>query len=153
MDPTFFETSKLWRTWLAAHHENAKELLVGFYKVGSGRASITPKKPRSIWSAVNVARVKNLTEQGLMQPAGLQAFAAREESRTAVYAFEQANVSFDSVPLERFQANSAAWQQFQARVPWFRRRAIWRMSSAKQSTTRERRLLELIAEHCEQTSE
>jgi uncharacterized protein YdeI (YjbR/CyaY-like superfamily) len=39
--PTFFTTPDDFRAWLAQNHEAATELLVGFYKVGSGRPSIT----------------------------------------------------------------------------------------------------------------
>jgi uncharacterized protein YdeI (YjbR/CyaY-like superfamily) len=39
--PTFFETPADFRAWLEEHHESEKELLVGFYKKGSGRPSIT----------------------------------------------------------------------------------------------------------------
>src|ERR1700704_3688827 len=35
----------------------------------------TPRKPKSNWSAVNIAKVANLTTRGLMTPAGLAAFA------------------------------------------------------------------------------
>jgi uncharacterized protein YdeI (YjbR/CyaY-like superfamily) len=41
MEPTFFETPAAFRLWLEKHHERATELLVGFYKKGSGRPSIT----------------------------------------------------------------------------------------------------------------
>jgi uncharacterized protein YdeI (YjbR/CyaY-like superfamily) len=41
MAPTFFPTPADWRKWLAAHHATDRELLVGFYKKGSGRPSIT----------------------------------------------------------------------------------------------------------------
>jgi uncharacterized protein YdeI (YjbR/CyaY-like superfamily) len=39
--PTFFETPEQFRAWLEQHHESEQELLVGFYKKGSGRPSIT----------------------------------------------------------------------------------------------------------------
>ena len=39
--PTFFATPAKWRAWLARHHATAPELVVGFYKKGSGRPSIT----------------------------------------------------------------------------------------------------------------
>jgi uncharacterized protein YdeI (YjbR/CyaY-like superfamily) len=39
--PTFFETPEQFRAWLEEHHETATELLVGFYKKGTGRPSIT----------------------------------------------------------------------------------------------------------------
>jgi uncharacterized protein YdeI (YjbR/CyaY-like superfamily) len=41
MNPTFFPTPADFRAWLAANHDTATELLVGFYKKGSGRPSIT----------------------------------------------------------------------------------------------------------------
>ena len=41
MEPTFFATPEEFRRWLRKHHRSAAELLVGFYKKGSGRPSIT----------------------------------------------------------------------------------------------------------------
>jgi uncharacterized protein YdeI (YjbR/CyaY-like superfamily) len=41
MKPTFFKTQPDFRKWFVKHHDTAKELLVGFYKKGSGRPSIT----------------------------------------------------------------------------------------------------------------
>src|SRR5215813_1770930 len=55
----------------------------------------TPRKPRSIWSAVNIDRVEDLTKCGQMAPAGMKAFEAREESRSRVYSFENKPKQFD----------------------------------------------------------
>jgi uncharacterized protein YdeI (YjbR/CyaY-like superfamily) len=41
MEPTFFATPADWRAWLEEHHETERELLVGFWKRGTGRPSIT----------------------------------------------------------------------------------------------------------------
>src|SRR4051795_7848207 len=41
MEATFFETPAAFRAWLQEYHESETELLVGFYKKGSGKASIT----------------------------------------------------------------------------------------------------------------
>ena len=41
MKPTFFPTPADFRRWLEKNHDKASELLVGFYKKGSGRPSIT----------------------------------------------------------------------------------------------------------------
>ena len=38
----------------------------------------TPRKPTSNWSLVNVAKVEELKERGLMAPAGLRAFDAAQ---------------------------------------------------------------------------
>ena len=49
----------------------------------------TPRKQRSNWSAVNVRRVGELSELGLMSPRGVAAFERRSDDRTAIYAYEQ----------------------------------------------------------------
>ncbi len=41
MEPTFFATQKDFRKWLEKNHTKATELYVGFYKVTSGKQSIT----------------------------------------------------------------------------------------------------------------
>ena len=41
MKPTFFPTPSDFRAWLERNRDSAPELLVGFYKKGSGRPSIT----------------------------------------------------------------------------------------------------------------
>jgi uncharacterized protein YdeI (YjbR/CyaY-like superfamily) len=40
-NPIFFATPADFRAWLEAHHADTPELLVGFYKKGSGKPSIT----------------------------------------------------------------------------------------------------------------
>lgn len=41
MKPTFFKSQTDFRRWFETHHDSSKELLVAFYKKGSGRPSIT----------------------------------------------------------------------------------------------------------------
>src|SRR5467141_470880 len=41
LKPTFFPTPADFRTWLEAHHDKFRELLVGFHKKSSGKRSIT----------------------------------------------------------------------------------------------------------------
>ncbi|HSL85109.1 MAG TPA: YdeI/OmpD-associated family protein [Thermoanaerobaculia bacterium] len=40
-DPLFFPDAAAFRAWLEAHHASARELSVGFYKVGTGKPSMT----------------------------------------------------------------------------------------------------------------
>src|SRR5688572_26274652 len=51
----------------------------------------TPRKPASIWSAVNTKRAKELRKQGLMHEAGLQSFERRDMKKTQQYSFERDN--------------------------------------------------------------
>ena len=41
MTPTFFEKQEDFRSWLKKNYKNETELVVGFYKVGSGKLSMT----------------------------------------------------------------------------------------------------------------
>ncbi len=105
----------------------------------------TPRRPGSIWSAVNVRRVAELTELGLMHEAGLRAFAARSEKRTAVYAHEQTDEAILAPEYEeRLRANTDAWAYFSTQPPWYQRASIRWVMDAKRTETRERRLTQLI---------
>ena len=65
----------------------------------------TPRKPKSNWSAVNIKKVADLTAQGLMTPAGLAAFARREEARSAIYSYENRHLAaLDAEREARFRA-------------------------------------------------
>lgn len=175
MEPTFFETPADFRTWLQHNHEQKTELLVGFYKTGSGKASITwpqsvdealcfgwidgvrrsinevsysirftPRKAKSIWSAVNIKKIEELTAKGLMQPAGLAAYAKREESRSRVYSFENEEQVLKPEYEEQFKTNAKAWAFFKAQAPWYKKVSLHRVMTAKQEKTRLSRLEGLI---------
>jgi uncharacterized protein YdeI (YjbR/CyaY-like superfamily) len=105
----------------------------------------TPRRPGSNWSKVNIAKVAKLEEAGLMRPAGRKAFAAREEDKSGVYAFERKDTA--QLPAqfeERLRANGAAWDYWEGRPPSYRRTATHWVVSAKREETRERRLAQLI---------
>ena len=105
----------------------------------------TPRKPRSTWSAVNIARAKELVAEGRMRPAGLAAFEARSDDRSAIYAYEQRHDAKLAPEQEReFRANQRAWEFFHAQPPWYRKNALWWVVSAKREETRARRLHTLI---------
>jgi len=173
--PCFFRDAVALRRWFAANHARASELRLGYWKVGSGKASVswpesvdealcvgwidgvrrridefsytirfTPRKPSSIWSATNIARVAALQAEGRMRPAGLAAFAARRENRSGVYSFEQGAIELPETYTATLRADPAAWADFQARPPSYRKGAIWWIVSAKQEATRQRRLQVLI---------
>jgi uncharacterized protein YdeI (YjbR/CyaY-like superfamily) len=105
----------------------------------------TPRQARSTWSAVNVRRARELIAEGRMTPAGLAAFEARGDDRTAIYSYEQRHAAtLDDEQERRFRAAAEAWEWFQSRPPSYRRAAIHWVTSAKRPETRERRLQTLI---------
>lgn len=175
MTPLFFATPKDFRNWLALNHDKATELIVGFYKVASGKPSITwsqsvdealcfgwidgvkhsideeryqirftPRKKGSIWSAVNIKKVEALMQKGLMQEAGRASFSRRTESKSKIYAFENEEVPFSPELEKEFKKNKKAWNYFQALAPTYRKPSSNWVMSARQETTRLKRLQELI---------
>src|SRR4051794_18191023 len=108
----------------------------------------TPRNPRSIWSAVNIKRAKELVAQGRVCPAGLKAFEARTDDRSAIYSYEQRkNAVLDPTDEKQFRANSKAWQFFEKQPPGYRKLMLFWITSAKKPETRQKRLATLM-EHC-----
>jgi len=111
----------------------------------SYKIRFSPRKPRSIWSAVNIKRAQELMEQGLMQPAGLRAFQARTENRSGIYSYEQRSLELPDRYGKKLKKHPAAWEFFQAQPPSYRKAANWYVLSAKKEETRLKRLEQLIA--------
>jgi uncharacterized protein YdeI (YjbR/CyaY-like superfamily) len=105
----------------------------------------TPRKPRSTWSAVNIARSKELAAQGLMNPAGLRAFEKRSDEKSAIYSYEQRkSARLEDTQEQKFRVNPRAWNFFQSQPPWYRRTTTWWVISAKKEKTKAKRLALLI---------
>jgi uncharacterized protein YdeI (YjbR/CyaY-like superfamily) len=105
----------------------------------------TPRKSTSTWSKVNIERVAELTEQGLMRPAGLRAFERRSEAKSGIYSYEQREAAALRPAEEaRIRANRAAWEHWQRRPPGYRKAVTWWVVSAKRPQTRAKRLADLI---------
>ncbi len=105
----------------------------------------TPRKAGSVWSNVNIHRVRVLTDLGRMRPTGLAAFQARKENRSGIYSHEQGDVDLPEVYQKLLQENAAAWEFFQKQPASYRKAVSWWVSSAKKDETRQKRLDALIA--------
>lgn len=104
----------------------------------------TPRKKDSIWSSVNIKRVNELEDLGLMRPAGTAAFERRKEAKSGIYSHEQKEVNLEDDFDRKLRANEKAWSFFQSQAPSYRKAAIWWVSNAKQEATRLKRLQSLI---------
>jgi uncharacterized protein YdeI (YjbR/CyaY-like superfamily) len=114
------------------------------------RIRFTARKAGSIWSTVNVARVQELTADGSMRPAGLEAFARRREDRSGVYSHEQSGEPvLDGEHEALFKKRPEAWAFFLEQAPSYRKAALWWVVNAKRPETRARRLAKLIADSAE----
>jgi uncharacterized protein YdeI (YjbR/CyaY-like superfamily) len=106
---------------------------------------LTPRKPRSNWSSVNIARVAELEKEGRMRPAGRAAFERRSEARSGIYSYEQRKAAkLEPEQQREFEAHADAWAFFNAQPPGYRRTATHWVVSAKREETRAKRLATLI---------
>lgn len=104
----------------------------------------TPRRKGSNWSAVNIRRAHELIAQGLMQPAGLAAFEARDAARDEQYSYERRMAALGEDYEATFRADAAAWAYWEAQPAHYRRGALHWVTSAKREETRRKRLATLI---------
>lgn len=177
MDPIFFTNQLEFRSWLEINYKNKTELLVGFYKVNSGKQSMTwsqsvdealcfgwidgvrksidnysyqirftQRRPTSIWSAINIKKIEELTKLGLMKPDGLTIFENRKENVSKIYSYENEEVKFSEELEMHFKSNKYAWDYFQSLAPSYRKHSTYWVMSTKSEVTRLKRINELIAD-------
>lgn len=106
----------------------------------------SPRKPTSMWSAVNIAKIAELERAGRMTPAGRAAFARRKPDDPG-YSYETRPHALPRAYRAVLDANARAAAHFDARPPSYRRAAIWWIVSAKTEDTRARRLAQLVEYH------
>jgi uncharacterized protein YdeI (YjbR/CyaY-like superfamily) len=110
----------------------------------------SPRKPTSVWSQRNIARVEQLIREGRMKAEGLAAFAFKDVHPDSGYAASENNDSLSEEMIAIFQKSADAWEFYQKQPPGYRRQTARWVLSAKRAQTRERRLATLIADSANQ---
>jgi uncharacterized protein YdeI (YjbR/CyaY-like superfamily) len=172
--PVAFASAAAFRAWLEAHHADSRELLLRLFKTSARHRGLgyrdaldealcfgwidgvrralddasftqrfTPRRRGSRWSAVNVRRAKELIAENRMRAPGLAAFEARTGD-AAGYSFESRPVELAPDFLRRLRKDAAAWAEWTARPPWYRRTHAFWVMAAKREETRERRFAALL---------
>lgn len=104
----------------------------------------TPRRKDSVWSPVNLKKIKELTENDLMQPAGIKIFKSRKKNSDSDYAFQKKDLK---LPIEfetQFRSNPKAWDYFNTLAPSYKKLSIHWVISAVQTKTKLKRLNELM---------
>ena len=104
----------------------------------------SPRKPSSIWSAVNMRNMDRLIKEKRVAPAGMKAYEARKENRSGIHSYEQRAAELIEPYAAQFKRNKEAWKFFQAQPPGYRKMMNWYIVSAKLEETRLKRLDKLI---------
>ncbi len=173
-EPVFFPTEAEFRCWLASNHETAPELLVGFWKKGSGKPSIDWPQARdqalcygwidgvrkSLGEDAYTIRFTPRRKRSIWSNVNLERFEAlkADGQMTAageralaestgpkgVYAYEKPLTALSKDDEGQFRANSAAWADWEKRPPSYRKVVQHWVTSAKRPETRAKRLATLI---------
>ena len=170
----FFKTQAAFRSWLEKHHDQEKELLVGFYNVPSGRGGLTYRQaldealcfgwidgvrknvdadsytirftPRKAKSYWSEVNTKRFHELVELGVVAEPGQQAfdRRDPARKKYSFEREPAQFDAATEKQFRANKKAWAFFKAQAPWYRKLLTFYVMSAKKEETRASRLKKLI---------
>lgn len=173
MSPTYFPTEADFRRWLEANHATAPELLVGFWKKGSGKPSIDWPQARdqalcfgwidgirrSLGDDAYTIRFTPRRKGSIWSKVNVERFNAlrgagqvtpagerafEEKVRSGVYAYENALKELSAEEEAQFRANVAAWADWEKRPPGYRKVVLHWITSARKPETRARRLATLI---------
>lgn len=110
----------------------------------------TPRKKSSIWSAINIKKIEDLTKAGLMKESGLKAFELRSEEKSRIYSHETEPSVLTPEFEKQFKANKTAWDFFNNQAPSYKKVMIHWIMTAKQEKTRLSRLEKTINISAEQ---
>lgn len=110
MKPTFFATPAAFRKWLKTHHSRARELLVGFYRKGSGRPSIT--WPESVDEALCVGWI-----DGVRRRIDEQSYSIRFTPRKATSTWSSINLRKMATLIREGRVRPVGLKAFKLRAP------------------------------------
>lgn len=107
---------------------------------------MTPRRPRSHWSASNKDRVERLLADGRMQPSGLAAVeVAKANGSWTIFDDVEALVEPDDLAavLDADPEARAHWDGF---PPSAKKQMLWQVKSAVKATTRASRIARIVGE-------
>ena len=173
-EPAFFACEADFRRWLEANYETAPELLVGFWKKGSGKASIDWPQARdqalcfgwidgvrrSLGDEAYTIRFTPRRKGSIWSKVNVERYAAltaagqmtpagerayeENKAKSGLYAYERELAALAPEDEALFRANAAAWADWEKRPAGYRKTVLHWVTSAKRPETRARRLATLI---------
>lgn len=105
----------------------------------------TPRRPKSIWSKINVEKVERLIKDGHMKPAGLKAIeAAKADGRWANAYDGPKNMAVPEDFQKALNKNKKAKAAFESLKSAERYSFLFQIHNAKKAETRERRIKQFV---------
>jgi uncharacterized protein YdeI (YjbR/CyaY-like superfamily) len=104
----------------------------------------TPRRPGSVWSKSNIARVERLRREGRMTVWGTEAYEKRTGEISLLERFNAQGVSLPKDFEAALRVNKQAWENFERMAPSHRKRYLIWIAGAKRPETRHRRIAEAV---------
>lgn len=105
----------------------------------------TPRRPKSIWSKINVEKVAGLIASGEMKPSGLKAVeAAKQDGRWDAAYSSQKNIVVPADFQSALEKNKKAKAFFETLTGTKRYSFLFRIETAKKAETREKRIGQFV---------
>ncbi len=172
--PTYFATDAEFRRWLEANLTTAPELLVGFWKKGTGQPSIDWPQARdqalcfgwidgvrrSLGDDAYTIRFTPRRKGSIWSKVNVERFNAlkadgqmtpagerayeENKHKSGLYAYENKLAALSAEDEKLFRKNKKAWADWAKRPPGYRKVVLHWITSAKKAETRAKRLAILI---------
>ncbi len=106
---------------------------------------IAPRKPKSVWSALNKKRLEKLFQQNLVKEPGLAKIEAAKKDGSWTTLDKIEALQMPDELKKAFAKNKTALKNFEAFPPGVRKQIFQWVDSAKTSNTRQKRIDETLA--------
>lgn len=112
---------------------------------GKRRQYFTPRKPKSVWSALNKKYIKELSEANLIHERGYQIIKIAKENGSWSALDDVENEVIPTDLKKAFSENKEAFANYQNFAPSYRKGYLYWLNQAKREATREKRIKEIVA--------
>ncbi len=111
---------------------------------GKRKQYFCPRKPKSIWSALNKKYLKNLLANDLMHESGLRSIAIAKENGSWTALDDIENLVIPDNLQKAFDQNKTAFSNFQSFAPSYKKGYLYWLGQAKREETQNKRIAEII---------
>lgn len=111
---------------------------------GKRRQYFTPRKPKSVWSALNKRYIIELTANNLMHKSGLKIIKIAKQNGSWTALDDVENEVIPKELQQAFNKNKVAFTNYKNFAPSYRKGYLYWLNAAKREATREKRIAEII---------
>ena len=114
--------------------------------LGNGKRQqyFCPRKPKSIWSALNKRYITELSKAKLMHKSGLRAIQVAKDNGSWVALDDVEKLIIPDNLQQAFDQNETAFKNYQGFAPSYRKSYLYWLSQAKREATQQKRIEEII---------